>query len=52
MQMYPNKGVAEKKEGAKDAVYDRATGMVMWVNGLNAGTLQRAHANQFQKTLV
>lgn len=52
MQMYTNIAVTEKKEGGKGCIYNRTTGMVMWVKGLNAGTLPHAHANQFQKILV
>ena len=52
MQMYTNIGVTEKKEGGKGCIYNRTTGMVMWVKGLNPGTLQHAHANQLQKRLV
>ena len=52
MQMYTNTGVTEKKEADKGCIYNRSTGVVMWVKGLNAGTLQHARANQFQKRLV
>lgn len=35
MQMHTNIGVTEKKEGGKGCIYNRTTGMVVWVKGLN-----------------